>query len=75
MDLQVGGTSKFKVSKGGRIVSKAAVGAGTGVPGADGLSLEMFFENYGIGANANGEAVFYINNNLFLSYKKCVLLI
>ena len=63
MDLQVGGTSKFKVSKGGRIVSKAAVGAGTGVPGADGLSLEMFFENYGIGANANGEAVFYINNN------------
>ena len=62
MDLQVGGTSEFKVSKGGSIFSRAAIGTNSGSPGADGLSLELLFAGYGIGTNANGDAVFYQNN-------------
>ena len=62
MDLRVGGTSEFKVSKGGSIFSRAAIGTNSGSPGADGLSLEMFYAGYGIGTNSNGDAVFYQNN-------------
>ena len=61
MDLQVGGVSKFKVSKGGYIFSNAAVGTSSGSPGADGLSLELRLPGCGIGTNANGEVVFYQN--------------
>ena len=62
MNLRVGGTSQFKVSKGGSIFSNAAIGTNSGSPGANGLSLEMRFPNCGIGANANGDAVFYQNS-------------
>jgi hypothetical protein len=63
LELWSGSTAalKFRVSKGGGIVSKANIITADGATGAAGLSLEMVFANYGIGIDSNGNTAFLLN--------------